>query len=63
MGGTGGNAPRSEAGWGSPRDKLHGRVVERRRVVEVALAVIVIRRSTEERGPGPASLASVFAFS
>ena len=44
-----GNAPRSEAGWVSLRDKLHGRVEERRRVVEMALTVIVIRRSTDEQ--------------
>ena len=47
------NAPRSEAGWVSARDKLHGRVVERRRVVEMALTVIVIRWSTDERGAQP----------
>jgi hypothetical protein len=48
-----GNAPRSEAGWVSARDKLHGRAVERRRVVEMALPVIVIRWSTDERGAQP----------
>src|SRR5512140_657247 len=52
-GGTSDNAPRSEAGWVSPRDKLHGRVVERRRVVEMALPIIVIRRLTDERGAQP----------
>jgi hypothetical protein len=42
---------------------LHGRVVERRPVVEMALPIIVIRRSTDERGAHPASPASVCAFS
>jgi hypothetical protein len=30
------NAQRSGAGWVTPRDKLHGRVVDRRPVVEMA---------------------------
>src|SRR5512140_120613 len=44
-----GNASRSEVGWVSLRDKLHGRVVERRRVVEMAPPIIVIRWSTDEQ--------------
>jgi len=43
------NAQRSDAGWVLPRDRLHGRVVGRRSVVEMARTVIVIRRSTDER--------------
>ncbi len=35
-------------GLGSGRDKLHGRVVQGRPVVEMARTVIVIRRSTDE---------------
>src|SRR5512144_2164776 len=53
MGGASGNAQRSGAGWVSARDKLHGRVVERRWVVEMARTVIVIRRSTDECGAQP----------
>jgi hypothetical protein len=30
------NAPRSAVGWVTARDRLHGRVVDRRRVVEMA---------------------------
>ena len=45
---AGDNAQRSGAGWVSPRDKLHGRVVERRRVVEMARTIIAIRRLTDE---------------
>src|SRR3954466_12532545 len=44
------NAQRSGAGWVSSRDKLHGRVVRRPSVVEMALPVITIRWSTDERG-------------
>ena len=35
------------------RDKLHGRVVGRRWVVEMALPVIAIRWSTDEHGAQP----------
>jgi len=38
------NAQRSDAGWAPSGDKLHGRVVDRRWVVEMARTVIVIRR-------------------
>jgi hypothetical protein len=37
------NAKRSGAGWVSRGDRLHGRVVERRWVVEMARKVIAIR--------------------
>src|SRR5437868_5136020 len=40
-------------GWVSVRDKLHGRVVEHRRVVEMAPPIIVIRRLTDEHGAQP----------
>jgi len=53
MGGASDNAQRSGAGWVSARDKLHGRVVERRWVVEMARTVIVIRRCTDECGAQP----------
>jgi hypothetical protein len=43
------NAQRSDAGWVLPRDRLHGRVVDRRSVVEMAPHIIAIRRSTDER--------------
>src|SRR3954469_3751855 len=51
--GPSGNAPRSEAGWVSVRDKLHGRVVEHRWVVEMAPPIIMIRRLTDEHGAQP----------
>jgi len=53
LGGAGVNAPRSDAGWVSARDKLHGRVVVRQPVVEMALPVIAIRWLTDERGAQP----------
>src|SRR4051812_47326703 len=51
--GTGGNAQRSGAGWVSARDKLHGRVVGRQPVVEMAPPVIMIRWLTDECGTLP----------
>jgi hypothetical protein len=44
------NARRSTAGLGPEGDKLHGRVVGRRSVVEMAPSVAVIRWLTDDRG-------------
>jgi len=44
------NAQRSDDGLGLERDKLHGRLVDRRSVVEMAPSVVMIRPSTDERG-------------
>src|SRR3954466_8027786 len=47
------NAQRSGAGWVSARDRLHGRVVGRRSVVEMAPEIIAIRWLTDEGGAQP----------
>ncbi len=58
-----GNAQRSGAGWAEARDKLHGRVVGRRPVVEMARPVIAIRWSTgRASSPDPRPQARVSAF-
>jgi hypothetical protein len=58
------NAKRGDAGWLSPEDKLHGRVVVRRWVVEMARTLSAIRRSTDRgRSLARARARSVFGFS
>jgi hypothetical protein len=58
----GANAKRSSGGLGSERDRLHGRGVERRRVVEMAQTPILDPAvNGRARGPDPPLLASVFA--
>src|SRR5438128_4973381 len=58
------NAQRSAAGWVTARDRLHGRVVDRRSVVEMApahsLDTVVNGRATD---PDPRAPARVSAFS
>ena len=58
------NAQRSAAGWVTARDRLHGRVVDRRPIVEMApphsLDTVVNGRATD---PDPRALARVSAFS
>ena len=54
---AGDNAQRSGAGWVTARDRLHGRVVDRRRVVEMAPSHIQ-DSAVNGRGPDPARGAS-----
>jgi hypothetical protein len=57
------NAQRSDAGWVTSGDRLHGRVVDRRRIVEMARAVIAIRRSTDGARAQTREPARVLVFS
>jgi len=55
--GAGANAQRSAAGWVRARDRLHGRVVERRPVVEMA-PPSMLDSVVNGRAPDPARGAS-----